>query len=132
MSNTFLLKLSVLGTVLLFYGGMNHLRKHPELQAALLKRLPEKYHARFKDFVAPKSAVSVETAKTDMKKIRSVDEGCFQDGGQCNRYSDKPTLEAKFGETAKGDNTLGKAAKQLIKLEKANFDKFDKIDRVTE
>ncbi len=132
LSNTFLLKLSMLGTVLMLYGGMNHLRKHPESRNFILKRLSPKNQQRFMDMVAPKSAMNMEAVKTDLKKIRGVDENCMNGGPDCNRFADKPQLEEKFKGAAAGDNPLGKAAKQLIQVEKARFEQFEKIDKLSE
>ncbi len=86
------------------------------------------------DFVAPKKTMNIEQAKTDLKKIRTVDDQCLTEGGDKSncRFSDKPLLEEKYKDAAAGGGAIGNAAKQLIQVEKARFEQFEKIDKLTE
>jgi hypothetical protein len=118
----------------MFYGGVSHMRKHPESQQFVMKYLSKKNQERFLSIVAPKTTMNMEQATTNLKKIRSLDENCLQEGGDKSncRFAAKPVLEEKFKGAASGDNPLGKAARQLIQVEKARFEQFDKLDKITE
>lgn len=110
------------------------MRTHPESQKFVMKYLSPKNQEKFLDFLAPKSGVNLEQAKSDLKKIRTVDENCLSENGDKSncRFADKAQLEEKYKKVVEGGGPLGNAAKQLIQIEKAKFDQFEKIDKLTE
>src|SRR5689334_18791362 len=107
-----LLKMTILGMLFICYGVLGIYRRHDARKYA-------------------ESPVNVEKAKADMQKIRSADENCVDGKGVNCRFADAPQLSK--GDAFKnmdGKNPLGKAFKEMSRIEQRKFDEFKKLDNL--
>ncbi len=135
INRSMLLKMTILGMALMFYGGVNHLRKNETSRAKIMKHLSPANQEKFMAFLVPKpgkGTINMEKAKSDLKKIRSFDEECLNGGGTNCRMADTPQLEnsVSLGSNLDEKSALGKAFNQMKHIEKAKFDEFKKLDEL--